>query len=229
MQHDSVLIVEDDPKIAQLLKEYLEQGGLMVTTLNRGDTVVHEVRAHPPALILLDILLPGKDGLTLCREIRGFSSVPILIITAKVEEVDRLLGLEFGADDYICKPFSPREVVARAKAVLRRTQPGALEEKLIAGPITVDITRHCATIHGVELPLTPSEFGLLKVLMARPGRVYTRGDLISRVQGYDFEGYDRTIDSHIKNLRRKISTSLPDQKIIRTIYGVGYTFNPPQT
>jgi len=126
------------------------------------------------------------------------------MITAKVEEVDRdrLLGLKFGADDYICKPFSPREVVARAKAVLRRTQSGPIDEKLIAGPITVNITRHCATIHGVELPLTPSAYGLLKVLMARPGRLYTRGDLISRVQGYDFEGYNRTIDSHIKNLRR---------------------------
>ena len=223
-----VLIVEDDPKIAQLLKDYLEQDGFVVTTLSRGDTVVHDVRAHPPDLIFLDIMLPGKDGLTLCREIRGFSNVPIIVLTAKVEEIDRLLGLELGADDYICKPFSPREVVARVKAVLRRTHPESIEEKLVAGSITLDIAGHYATIHDVDLQLTPNEFGLLKVLMARPGRVYTRGDLVSRVQGYDFEGYDRTIDSHIKNLRKKISTHLPGQKIIRTIYCVGYTFNPPR-
>ncbi len=199
-----VLIVEDDPKIAQLLKDYLEQDGFVVTTLSRGDTVVHDVRAHPPDLIFLDIMLPGKDGLTLCREIRGFSNVPIIVLTAKVEEIDRLLGLELGADDYICKPFSPREVVARVKAVLRRTHPESIEEKLVAGSITLDIAGHYATIHDVDLQLTPNEFGLLKVLMARPGRVYTRGDLVSRVQGYDFEGYDRTIDSHIKNLRKKL-------------------------
>jgi len=224
-----ILVVEDDPKITRLLKAYLEQEGFTVTTLNRGDTVVHDVRAHPPDLMLLDIMLPGKDGMTLCREIRGFSNMPILMLTAKVEEIDRLLGLELGADDYICKPFSPREVVARVKAVLRRAYPESKEEKLVAGPVTIDIAGHCATIHGVDLQLTPNEFGLLKVLMARPGRVYTRSDLVSRIQGYDYEGYDRTIDSHIKNLRKKISIHLPDQKIIRTIYGVGYLFNPPQT
>ena len=229
MEQHNILIVEDDLKIGRLLKDYLEQDGFVVTTLARGDTVVHEVRAHPPDLILLDIMLPGGDGLTLCREIRGFSNVPILMLTAKVEEIDRLLGLELGADDYICKPFSPREVVARVKAVLRRTQPGSPEEKLVAGPITIDIAAHRTTVHGAELQLTPYEFGLLKVLVARPGRVYSRSNLVARVQAHNFEGYDRTIDSHIKNLRKNLSIHLPGQKIIKTIYGIGYKFNLPQT
>jgi two-component system response regulator BaeR len=227
MPNHSILVVEDDPKIARLLKDYLARDGFNATVLGRGDTVVQEVRTHPPDLILLDIMLPGKDGLTLCREIRGFSSVPILMLTAKVEEIDRLLGLELGADDYICKPFSPREVVARVKAVLRRTHPESTAETLAAGPIVIDISGHRATVNDSDLKLTPNEFALLRVLMARPGRVYSRSDLVSRIQGYNFEGYDRTIDSHIKNLRKKVSEHLPRQNIIRTIYGVGYAFEPP--
>jgi two-component system, OmpR family, response regulator BaeR len=230
MENFTVLIVEDDHKIAEVLKDYLKQENFNVESINHGDRAIAAVRSILPDLILMDVMLPGKDGLTICREIRSFSTVPILMLTAKVEEIDRLLGLALGADDYICKPFSPREVVARVKAVLRRTRLAEpLAKKLKAGPIIVDSDSHTATVHNQELHLTPNEFALLEILMIRPGQVFTRSDLIARVQGYDFEGYDRTIDSHIKNLRKKIADFLPGQKIIGTVYGIGYTFNPPKT
>ena len=224
-----ILIVEDDKKIAELLADYLEQSNFNVSILKRGDTVISEVRLNPPDAILLDIMLPGKDGMTICREIRAFSKVPILMLTAKVEEIDRLLGLELGADDYICKPFSPREVIARIKAVLRRSNPEPAEEKLTAGPITINPDSHKASVGDSDLRLTPNEFELLKVLVSRPGRVFTRSDLVSKIQGYDFDGYDRTIDSHIKNLRKKIDELLPGNKIIQTVYGIGYSFSVPQS
>jgi len=176
----------------------------------------------------LDIMLPGKDGMEICREIRKFSTVPIIMLTAKVEEIDRLIGLELGADDYICKPFSPREVVARVKAVLRRAMPEPVQEQLMAGPIILNQLTHHVSINSNELALTNSEFELLTVFMEQPERVFSRNDLISMVQGYDFEGYDRTIDSHIKNLRKKMDQQLPGQKMIQTVYGVGYKFTPPK-
>jgi two-component system response regulator BaeR len=228
MSKKKILIVEDDKKIADLLKDYLEQVSFDVSILSDGDSAVSEVRSNPPDLILLDIMLPGKDGMTICREIRTFSNLPVLFLTAKIEEIDRLLGLELGADDYICKPFSPREVVARVKAVLRRSHPEPGEEKLIAGPIILRPASHKASINNTDLHLTPNEFELLKVLMAQPDRVFTRSDLVSKIQGYDFDGYDRTIDSHIKNLRKKIDKFLKGQMVIRTVYGIGYTFNMPQ-
>jgi two-component system, OmpR family, response regulator BaeR len=224
-----ILIVEDDKKIAELLSDYLEQANFNVSMLKRGDTVISEVRMNPPDVILLDLMLPGKDGMTICREIRSFSKVPILMLTAKVEEIDRLLGLELGADDYICKPFSPREVVARIKAVMRRSNPEPTEESLVAGPITINPDSHKATVGEADLRLTPNEFELLKVLISRPGRVFTRSDLVSKIQGYDFDGYDRTIDSHIKNLRKKIDELLPGNKIIQTVYGIGYSLTVPQS
>jgi two-component system response regulator BaeR len=228
MSKKQILIVEDDKKIADLLKDYLEQASFDVSQLNHGDAVIPEIRANPPDLVLLDIMLPGKDGVTICREIRSFSNLPILFITAKVEEIDRLLGLELGADDYICKPFSPREVVSRVKAVLRRSHPEHDEKKLIAGPIVLRPANHKTTINEKDLHLTPNEFELLKVLMSQPERVFSRSDLVSKIQGYDFDGYDRTIDSHIKNLRKKIDEHLNGQMIIRTVYGIGYTFNMPR-
>lgn len=172
--------------------------------------------------MLLDIMLPGMDGLAVCREVRKVSNFPIIMTTAKVEEIDRLLGLEIGADDYICKPFSAREVVARVKAVLRRMNPEPVRKNLILGPIVLDENTHRVTISGRDLDLTPSEFKLLQVLLSQPGRVFPRDELLTRVQGYEFEGYDRTIDSHIKNLRKKIGEHLPEQEIIATVYGVGY-------
>lgn len=227
MTNSHILIVEDEKKIAHLIRDYLEKAGYTVSTLERGDQVIPYVRQKSPDLILLDIMLPGTDGMEVCREIRKFSSVLIIMITARVEEIDRLLGLELGADDYICKPFSPREVVARVKAVLRRVHAEPAENTVVVGSIILDENKRQVTIGNVELKLTRSEFGLLKVMMDRPNRVFSRNELLNRVQGYDFEGYDRTIDTHIKNLRKKIAKMLPDQEIISTIYGIGYKFNFP--
>ena len=225
--HHRILIVEDETKIAELLRDYLQAAHFAVSCLYQGDGVISAVKDNPPDLILLDVMLPGKDGMEICRAIRTFSSVPIIMITARVEEIDRLIGLELGADDYICKPFSPREVVARVKAVLRRVHPEPEAKRLIAGPICLNEETHQVTIDDEDLKLTPSEFGLLKVMMTHPGRVFSRNELINKVQGYDFEGYDRTIDTHVKNLRKKIDSRLPGQEIISTVYGVGYKFSEP--
>ena len=227
MIQKQILVVEDEAKIANVIKDYLENADYGVMLLSRGDAVLPQVRKSMPDLIVLDIMLPGKDGMEICREIRKISDVPIIMLTAKVEEIDRLIGLELGADDYICKPFSPREVVARVKAVLRRTQPEPASEQLAAGPIVLNQIKHYAAIKGQELQLTNSEFELLSLFMSNPDRVFSRNDLISMVQGYDFEGYDRTIDSHIKNLRKKIAKQLPGKQVIKTIYGVGYAFSFP--
>jgi len=220
----NILIVEDEQKIVALLRDYLEKSNYKVSFLERGDQVVPQVKKNPPDLILLDVMLPGMDGMEVCREIRKFSTVPIIMITARIEEIDRLIGLELGADDYICKPFSPREVVARVKAVLRRAHAETAADSFRAGPISLDVNSRQVTIEGQLLELTPSEFGLLRVLMTHPNRVFSRNELLNQVQGYDFEGYDRTIDTHIKNLRKKIAGKLPDREIIATVYGVGYTF-----
>ena len=220
-----ILIVEDEEKIAGLLCDYLKAAGFRTSVQNNGDRVIAQVKKDPPNLILLDIMLPGKDGMQLCREIRQFSNVPIIMITARVEEFDRLLGLELGADDYICKPFSTREVVARVRAVFRRVHAEPREEHLVVGSITLNDETHQVMINKKVLNLTPNEFGLLKIMMSRPNRVFSRSELISRVQGYEFEGYDRTIDTHIKNLRKKIAQQLPGREIISTVYGIGYKFN----
>lgn len=228
MTDQHILIVEDESKISKLLRDYLEEAGYRVSSLDRGDQVIPSVKKSPPDLILLDIMLPGMDGMAVCREIRKFSNIYIIMVTARVEEIDRLIGLELGADDYICKPFSPREVVARVKAVLRRFQPPEQDEKTLAlGDIVLEEDHHQVTIGGDELILTPCEFGLLKTMLSHPNRVFSREQLINRIQGYDFEGYDRTIDSHIKNLRKKIKTLLPDQELISSVYGVGYKLNFP--
>jgi two-component system, OmpR family, response regulator BaeR len=163
--------------------------------------------------------------MAVCREVRKFSAIPIIMVTAKVEEIDRLLGLELGADDYICKPFSPREVVARVRAVLRRTHPQQGGTVQTAGPLALDEETHRVRINNSDLPVTPSEFKLLQVLMTQPGRVFSRDELLRRMQGYGCEGYDRTIDSHIKNLRKKMMEKLPNHELIVTVYGVGYTLN----
>jgi len=224
-----VLIVEDDKKITELLSDYLKQEGFQFSVLTRGDMVIHEVRRNPPDLIILDIMLPGKDGMTICRELRTFSKVPILILTAKVEEVDRILGLEFGADDYMCKPFSPREVVTRVKAILRRTYSEPIKSGLIAGPITINLDEHNVTVWGKTLRPTPNEFELLKLMVSQPNKVFTRIDFVSSLQGYDFDGSERIIDSHIKNLRKKMDEILPGNNLIQTVYGIGYSLSIPLT
>jgi two-component system, OmpR family, response regulator BaeR len=227
MATEHILVVEDEQKIAQLICDYLAKSGYKSSHLDRGDQVIPWVKKNMPDLILLDLMLPGMEGTDVCRELRKFSDVPVIMITARVEEIDRLLGLELGADDYICKPFSPREVVARVKAVLRRALPKPDVRQMKAGPISLDEDTHLARIGDLSLNLTPSEFGLLKVFMSHPNRVFSRSELLDRVQGYQFEGYDRTIDSHVKNLRKKIAAVLPDQEIISTVYGVGYRFSDP--
>jgi two-component system response regulator BaeR len=222
-----ILIVEDEEKIARLLCDYMEAAGFRTSLQANGDRVVAQIKKDMPDLILLDIMLPGMDGMEICREIRKFSSVPIIMVTARVEEIDRLLGLELGADDYICKPFSLREVVARVKAVFRRVHAEPAAQHLVAGPISLDAETRQVKIENHILNLTPNEFSLLKVMIAHPNRVFSRSELISRVQGYDFEGYDRTIDTHVKNLRKKIARRLPRREIISTVYGIGYKFNAP--
>jgi two-component system, OmpR family, response regulator BaeR len=223
MKDKKVLIVEDDKKIADLLTDYLIREGFNVSVLNQGDGVTAEVRNNPPDLIILDIMLPGKDGLSICSEIRSFSKVPIVICTAKIDEIDRVLGLEIGADDYICKPFSPREVVARVKAVLRRLVDNQDVQMMVIGPIIIKPDSHNATIFDKQLNLTPVEFELLKILAIHPHKVFERNDLISNLKGCDPECNVRVIDSHMKNLRKKIDDISPGTNIIRTVYGMGYS------
>ncbi|MCP4745231.1 MAG: response regulator transcription factor [Desulfobacteraceae bacterium] len=227
MTSKKILVVEDEAKLAKLLKDYLEKSGFEVACLYRGDEVMSHIKSRPVDLILLDIMLPGLDGLSVCKQIRAFKQIPIIMLTAKAEEVDRIIGLELGADDYVCKPFSPREVVARVKAVLRRSADSPLNDFLHVGPFRIDSSTYEVYVNNKAMTLTPNEFSLLKVLMGHPNRVFSRNDLVNQVQGYDYEGYDRTVDTHIKNLRKKIAEFLPDQKIIITVYGVGYKFCPP--
>lgn len=220
-----ILIVEDEVKIAQLLSDYLKKEGFETRCLYHGDEVLDMVKRHKPDLLILDLMLPGMDGITICRELRKFSQLPVIMLTAKVDEIDRLIGLEIGADDYICKPFSPREVVARVKVVLRRVlqaHDGAGFLKISAGNIEMDEGARMVTVSGVVVNLTPSEFGLLQVMLKSPGRVFTRNELIEKVQGYHFDGYDRTVDSHVKNLRKKLAAVTNNNDVITTIYGVGY-------
>ena len=217
-----ILIVEDEPKIARLLMDYLEQTGFGTVRIESGAMVVEWVRGSQPDLILLDLMLPEKDGLTICREIREFSQVPIIMVTARVEEIDRLLGLELGADDYICKPFSPREVVARVKAVLRRGQ--LTSNALVNGyrGVKLDDEQFRATANDMALELTPVEFHLLQAMLRHPGRVFSRNQLMDMVYKDGRIVSDRTVDSHVKNLRRKLAAVLPDEELIHSVYGVGY-------
>ena len=227
MANGHILIVEDEEEIADLLRDYLQSEGYTTSWLENGDDVVPHIRKKPPTLILLDILLPGTDGIAVCRNVRKFSDIPIIMVTAKVEEIDRIIGLELGADDYVCKPFSPKEVVARVNAVLRRFLFQTSENVLQAGPVRLNEDTRQVTANDEELNLTPSEFAILNVMLAHPGRVFSRAQLIHQVQGYDFEGYERTIDFHIKNLRKKLAAHLPDQELICSVYGVGYKLVSP--
>lgn len=222
MNQALILVVEDEPKIAALLEEYLQgPGGYATHVLHHGDEVMPWLASHRPDLVLLDLMLPGVDGLELCRRIRQHSNLPIIMLTARVEEIDRLLGLELGADDYICKPFSPREVVARAKAVLRRTAQGA-EQTGQAGRLRIEAERYQAWLDGTELKLTPVEFGLLRSLAAQPGRVFSRDQLMNEMYADYRVVSDRAVDTHIKNLRRKVQQVVPGMELIESVYGVGY-------
>ena len=222
MPRSTILIVEDEPKISHLLRDYLQQAGYETRESLNYDQIRSWVEQEEINLILLDWMLPGMSGLEICQQLRTISNVPILMITARVEEISRLKDLDSGADDYICKPFSPREVVARVKAVLRRTNHEDHAE-LIAGPLRLDQTTHQVWVDESEVVLTPNEFGVLKVLLQRPGKVWSRESLLQQVQGYQFNGYDRTIDTHVKNLRKKLATYGLESSIV-TVYGIGYRF-----
>lgn len=224
MEKAFILIVEDEAPIAEVLQSYLEKEGYATHHLASGTEVQAFLRANPVSLILLDLMLPGKDGITVCREVRGASDIPIIMVTAKADEIDRLLGLELGADDYICKPFSPREVVARVKAVLRR-RPHNTEELLSINGLTINQDTYHAEINGHILNLTSKELQLLVLLVQNPKKVFTRQDLLERCFD-ELEVSDRVVDSHLKNLRKKLREASDDHNWIKAIYGVGYQFNP---
>jgi len=222
-----VLVVDDDINTVELVKLYLNRDGYKVITANEGNEALRTARDSHPDLIVLDLMLPGIDGLEICRTLRSESDVPIIMLTAKTTEEDRLTGLQLGADDYVTKPFSPRELAARVRAVLRRLP----EESVDRGPtevhhdkLIVNFLKHEVSVGGKLISLTPIEFKLLGVLVKEPGRVFSRSQLIEKAIGYDFEGFDRTIDVHILNLRRKLEPDMDHPKYVKTVYGAGYKF-----
>ncbi|NIP17145.1 MAG: response regulator [Xanthomonadales bacterium] len=217
----TILIVEDEPKIAGLLADYLSaQGGFDTRIVDRGDRVLEDFRNDPPDLVLLDLMLPGLDGIEVCKQLRAESDVPIIMVTARVEEIDRLLGLELGADDYICKPFSPREVVARVKAVLRRASRGP--DSGNTPGVDFDESRFTASCNGQRLQLTRVEFALLKALAGQPGRVFSRDQLMNEMYADYRVVSDRAVDTHVKNLRQKLREACDGRDLIESVYGLGY-------
>ncbi len=222
-----VLIIEDEPSLALLVQDYLRRESIESNILGSGENAVDIILSSKPDLVILDIMLPGMDGLEICRKVRSKSDVPIIVETARVEEIDRLLGLELGADDYICKPFSPRELVARVKAVLRRVDrqnsPGQLSDS--DNTLIINEEKWSAEINGALLDLTRREFRLLAVVCNRPGRVFSRSQLLEMAFPDDADVFDRTIDSHIKNIRQKMKLISPDWAPIRSVYGVGYSYD----
>ncbi|MEJ5313031.1 MULTISPECIES: response regulator transcription factor [Anaerolinea] len=221
----TVLLIEDETELARVAQSYLEKAGFQVIVASRGDTGLTSFKQHKPDLVLLDLNLPGMDGLDVAREIRRQSDVPLIMVTARVEETDRLIGLELGADDYIVKPYSVRELVARVRAVLRRFNRAAGGSQILhEGDLEVDLDTHTVRKGESEISLTPTEFQLLSTLMMQPGRVFTRMQLLESLQGVAYEGYERTIDAHIKNLRAKIEDDPRHPRYIETVFGVGYRF-----
>jgi DNA-binding response OmpR family regulator len=219
----TILVVDDEPQIVRLVRAYLEEAGFRVVTASDGQEALHVARHEKPDLVVLDILMPRMDGLEFTRHIRRERNVPIIMLTARAEETDRIVGLELGADDYVTKPFSPREVVARVRAVLRRIQPQPDSSPVLrVGSLTLDRATHIVAVSGQPVDLTPTEFGILETLMTTPGRVFSRGELLEAVQGIAFEAYERTVDAHIKNLRRKLESDPAHPRYILTVRGVGY-------
>jgi DNA-binding response OmpR family regulator len=221
----TILIIEDEPELIKVLRDYLVKAGFTVESAYRGDTGLSIWEHKRPDLVLLDLNLPGLDGLDVAREIRRKGETPIIMLTARVEEMDQLIGLELGADDYITKPFSPRLVVAKVRAVLRRLGAAATPQSVLrAADIEIDLDLHVISRAGVEIDLTPTEFSLLAAMAAQPGRAFTRLQLLEATQGSAYEGYERTIDAHIKNLRAKIEHDPKNLRYIETVFGVGYRF-----
>ena len=223
----TVLVVDDEPKIVDVVREYLEHAGFAVRTAGDGPGALERARALAPDLIVLDLGLPGLDGLDVARQLRKSSRVPVIILTARGDEVDRIIGLEIGADDYLVKPFSPRELVARVRAVLRRVDErdtAADDEPLVRGDVVVDPVRRRVTVAGKAVDLTPTEFDLLAHLARQPGRVFTRAQLLTAIHGVAVESYERAVDAHIKNLRRKIEPDPRHPRYVLTAHGIGYRF-----
>ena len=223
---EKILIVDDEQRIVELVKAYLEKEGYLTIEASDGEAALELWRKEKPDLVVLDILMPQVDGLEFCREVRKESSTPIIILSARTQEEDRLEGLDLGADDYVTKPFSPRELVARVRAVLRRRnqKEGGEEPPIIEGPLVIDGKKHLVEVNGEGVPLTATEFDMLETLASYPGRVYSRGQLIASEQGASYNSYDRTVDAHIKNIRRKLGEKAVDWSFIETVYGVGYRF-----
>jgi two-component system alkaline phosphatase synthesis response regulator PhoP len=221
-----VLVVDDDKQIVRLLQSYLEKAGFSVLTAHDGETALHVIRRERPDLILLDLMLPGRDGWDITRRLRAdehLAATPIVMLTARVEDTDKILGLELGADDYVTKPFNPAEVVARARAVLRRASgPPRPARVLEIRGLRLDLDRHEVSVDGRAVETTPTEFALLRALMENPNHAFTRDELIEKALGYSYEGLDRTVDSHIKNLRKKIEGDPSQPEYIETVFGVGY-------
>jgi len=222
----SILVVEDEMKIARLVRDYLEHAGFEVLVAGNGESALASARGTRPDLVVLDLGLPGRDGLDVTRELRRSSNVPIVMLTARGDEADRIIGLELGADDYIVKPFSPKELVARVRAVLRRTGSAGEggTEVLRAADVEVDLRRMRVSVGGRTVELTPTEFDLLATFVREPGRVFTRGQLLDAVRGVAFESYERAIDAHVKNIRKKIEPGAGRPRYILTVHGVGYRF-----
>jgi two-component system, OmpR family, alkaline phosphatase synthesis response regulator PhoP len=218
-----ILVVDDEPQIVKVLKAYLEKAGYQVITASDGKTVLPIFSREKPDFLILDLNLPGMDGLDICKAIRRDSNVPILMLTARVEEADRLIGLELGADDYVIKPFSPREVVARVKTILRRTVTEPVKSDVIlVGDLVIDLERHTVNLAGNPVELTPTEFEILVTLARQPKRVFSRLQIMEQAQGDAFEGYERTIDAHIKNIRLKMEPNPKKPVYIQTVFGLGY-------
>ncbi|MCB0090633.1 MAG: response regulator transcription factor [Caldilineaceae bacterium] len=223
--NELILVVDDEPKIVKLARDYLERGGFRVQTALDGVSALATARHERPDMIVLDLNLPGMDGLDVCRALRRESDVPIIMLTARVEETDRLIGLELGADDYITKPFSPRELVARIRAVLRRVRGDFQHAGLVRiGELEIDLNGHSAMLAEQPLQLTPIEFNLLALLAQHPGQTFTRAQLLDRLHGEVDGGYDRSVDAHVKNLRKKVEANPSDPRYILTVYGIGYKF-----
>ena len=232
MSQGKILVVDDEKKIVDLVRTYLERDGYQVIEAYDGRTALEAFQRHSADLVILDVMLPGMDGLEVCREIRRSSSVPVIMLTARTEDVEKLVGLELGADDYITKPFSPRELVARVRAVLRRTRGSPAQApsktRLTLGDLTLDEERFEAACHATVLPLTPAEFRILAAMAKSPGRVFSRSQLLDTALGETYEGYERTIDVHIKNLRHKLKDAGGEGKcLIVTVHGIGYKILEP--
>lgn len=220
-----VLVVEDELKIARLVRDYLQQAGFAVVEAADGRTALSMAAAERPDMIVLDLGLPELDGLDVTRRLRAGSSVPIIMLTARSDEADKIVGLELGADDYIIKPFSPKELVARIRAVLRRADATLGGGEMIrAGPVSIDLPKRRVTIDGTDVELTATEFDLLITLARHPGRIYTRAQLLDSIHGVSFDSYERSVDAHVKNLRRKIEPDPTRPRLVLTVYGVGYKF-----